>query len=69
MNNSAMKMLFHQLVGKRAMKLVDAGSFVIILGDFNISHTGLDCAEGSEAVSCSHSLQLSLAIHATFAKC
>jgi len=50
-NNSEMKYIFHTLVGKRGMNLVSNGSFVLIVGDLNVSHKALDLAEGADTVS------------------
>lgn len=44
-DNTEFKYTFHKTLGKRAKALVASGSFVIVMGDLNISHRYIDRVE------------------------
>ncbi|XP_037027976.1 DNA-(apurinic or apyrimidinic site) endonuclease 2-like isoform X2 [Bradysia coprophila] len=47
-DNTDFKYTFHNTLGKRANALVANGSFVIVMGDFNISHRPIDRVEADD---------------------
>lgn len=48
-DNTEFKYTFHNTLAKRAQSLVAAGSFVIIMGDFNIAHRPIDRVEADDS--------------------
>lgn len=48
-DNTEFKYTFHKNLGKRSKNLVANGSFVIIMGDFNISHRPIDRVEAEDS--------------------
>lgn len=57
-DNTDFKYTFHNTLGKRAQSLVAAGSFVIIMGDFNIAHRPIDRVETDDTEVCSLTFSL-----------
>lgn len=49
-NNRDFKMTFHDMIQRRAKLLVESGSFVVLLGDINISHRWIDHCDGDPKV-------------------
>lgn len=47
-DNTDYKYTFHSTLGKRANALVANGSFVIVMGDFNIAHRPIDRVEADD---------------------
>lgn len=48
-DNTEFKYTFHNSLAKRAESLVAAGSFVIMMGDFNIAHRPIDRVEAEDS--------------------